>query len=296
MMRTFARAGIAVWLLFLAGCGTVEERAADRMVYHFPRRQALPGEVVPFALRLPREISGSRIYFNQKQYRLFPRPGDSESNAITYFPVPPDLPAGKYPIDCSFDVVQGKQALRQHFYLRVGTVKEAGEPKKVSFKNFKWEAFRAEQQRIQNLLAESRYPTDRLMDFKLPLSGEVIATYGSRKLVNGKHLLEVRGLEIVASKLSSQEVAAIADGQVVLAKPLPQLGYTVVIDHGFSHASLYSHLGQSRLQEGQQVRRGQVIGKPAGSGATAQGRELWFQLYVAGVPVDPQKIMKIEIY
>jgi murein DD-endopeptidase MepM/ murein hydrolase activator NlpD len=81
-------------------------------------------------------------------------------------------------------------------------------------------------------------------------------------------------------------VIAAADGRVALAEGLRVRGNAVVIDHGLGVYTAYYHLSQIRVQPGQEVRAGDLLGL-AGSTGLATGPHLHWELRVFGVPADP---------
>ncbi|MBW1952608.1 MAG: M23 family metallopeptidase [Deltaproteobacteria bacterium] len=88
------------------------------------------------------------------------------------------------------------------------------------------------------------------------------------------------------ASLQNAEVAAANHGVVVMAEPLGIYGQTVIIDHGWGLFSMYSHLSQIKVQTGQQVRQGEVIGN-TGTTGLAGGDHLHFAMIVQGQFVDP---------
>jgi len=75
-------------------------------------------------------------------------------------------------------------------------------------------------------------------------------------------------------------------GVVLLAGYLGIYGNTVVLDHGFGLMSLYSHLSAIEVSEGQEVEKGQTLGRTGDTGL-AGGDHLHFTLLVHGLPVNP---------
>jgi murein DD-endopeptidase MepM/ murein hydrolase activator NlpD len=81
-------------------------------------------------------------------------------------------------------------------------------------------------------------------------------------------------------------VAAANDGVVVFARFLGIFGNAVVIDHGCGLQSLYGHMSSFAVKEGDQVKRGQVIGR-SGLTGLAVGDHVHFTILLDGIPVNP---------
>ena len=82
------------------------------------------------------------------------------------------------------------------------------------------------------------------------------------------------------------EVYAINDGKVVLTVNLSNYGKTVIIDHGLDIFSLYLHLDEIKVSEGQMVVRSQLIGLSGDTGYTT-APHLHFSVRVGAARVDP---------
>ncbi|HXI01929.1 MAG TPA: M23 family metallopeptidase [Candidatus Saccharimonadales bacterium] len=83
-------------------------------------------------------------------------------------------------------------------------------------------------------------------------------------------------------------VQASNDGVVVLAHFFGIYGNAVIIDHGYGLESLYAHLSSIDVKEGQEVKRGETIGRTGDTGL-AGGDHLHFAILLDGHPVDPQE-------
>src|SRR5579872_6951047 len=81
-------------------------------------------------------------------------------------------------------------------------------------------------------------------------------------------------------------VPAANDGKVVWAALLGIYGNCIVVDHGFGLQSIYVHLSEIAVKEGQMVKRGEAMGK-SGSTGLAGGDHLHFSMQVDGVEVNP---------
>jgi murein DD-endopeptidase MepM/ murein hydrolase activator NlpD len=89
-------------------------------------------------------------------------------------------------------------------------------------------------------------------------------------------------------------VAALNRGTVLLARPLFFEGNCVVLDHGQGLLTLYLHLSEIRVKEGDHVERGEELGL---SGAT--GRATGAHLHVAvrwqGVYLNPATLFALRL-
>jgi pyruvate/2-oxoglutarate dehydrogenase complex dihydrolipoamide acyltransferase (E2) component len=72
--------------------------------------------------------------------------------------------------------------------------------------------------------------------------------------------------------------------------PCCQYGYHVIIEHGEGSSSLYGHLSQIYVSEGQYVSQGDVLGLGGATGE-ADGKHLHFELRLGGELVDPLRVL-----
>lgn len=88
---------------------------------------------------------------------------------------------------------------------------------------------------------------------------------------------------------------AAADGVVLFAGLMSSLetgyGRCVIIDHGDEISTLYGHGSQILVQEGQAVKKGQVVLK-VGSTGTSTGAHAHFEVRIGGIPTDPAAYLK----
>jgi murein DD-endopeptidase MepM/ murein hydrolase activator NlpD len=83
-------------------------------------------------------------------------------------------------------------------------------------------------------------------------------------------------------------VQAANDGRVIYAAPLGIYGNCVVVDHGYGLQSIYGHLSEIDVHEGDMVKRGQVMGK-SGQTGMAGGDHIHFSMQLEGVQIDPRE-------
>ncbi|MGE5223328.1 MAG: LysM peptidoglycan-binding domain-containing protein [Omnitrophica WOR_2 bacterium] len=83
------------------------------------------------------------------------------------------------------------------------------------------------------------------------------------------------------------EVSVIAPGTVVFAGHLEVRGNAVMVDHGWGVYSSYMHLSEVKVQAGQHVDMGQVVGLVGNTGLRTTGSHLHWEMLVGDVQVDP---------
>ncbi len=121
-------------------------------------------------------------------------------------------------------------------------------------------------------------------DFSWPVSGPITSPFGMRSNPMGQGFEMHPGIDIGAPMGAT--VTAAAGGRVIWAKEYGGYGNAIIIDHGGQTSSVYGHLSQIFVAEGQDVQRGQAIGAVGCSGRCT-GPHLHFEVRVNGVAVDP---------
>lgn len=98
------------------------------------------------------------------------------------------------------------------------------------------------------------------------------------------------GLDIANN--AAPGIAAAGAGKVVLVeRQRYAYGWHVIIDHGGGLSTLYAHLSEIYVEEGQQLSRGQIIGK-MGSTGRSSGIHLHFEVRKGGVAINPLPFLK----
>jgi murein DD-endopeptidase MepM/ murein hydrolase activator NlpD len=151
----------------------------------------------------------------------------------------------------------------------------------------------AEDQKIkQDYL--SRVTPDREWsgNFAAPAHAEISDVYGSQRIFNGKAQRPHWGLDFRVP--TGTPVAAMNEGTVLLARFLYYEGNCVVLDHGQGLLTLYFHLSELKVKEGDPVKRGQEIGLSGGTGR-ATGPHLHVAVRWQGDYLDPARLMQLSL-
>jgi murein DD-endopeptidase MepM/ murein hydrolase activator NlpD len=120
--------------------------------------------------------------------------------------------------------------------------------------------------------------------FMPPVEGFVPARFGSRRVINGEPRSPHTGGDMTLPE--GTPVRAVAGGRVVFSGEQFFGGNELVIDHGGGVFSMYFHLSERSVAEGQVVRKGDPVGKVGATGR-ATGPHLHFGVRVTGARVDP---------
>jgi murein DD-endopeptidase MepM/ murein hydrolase activator NlpD len=128
--------------------------------------------------------------------------------------------------------------------------------------------------------------------FAAPADASISDVYGSQRIFNGKAQRPHYGLDFRVP--TGTPVAAMNSGTVLLARFLYFEGNCVAIDHGQGLLTLYFHLSEIKVKEGDSVKRGQEIGLSGGTGR-ATGPHLHVAVRWQGTYLDPARLMQMAL-
>ena len=197
--------------------------------------------------------------------------------------------------ELAVEVKQGEQVKQLSFNVLVAKEKFAVEhlklPKeKVDLDEKSVARWKAEQQLVQQALAE----TSRLKlwhsNFREPVNGKRTGIFGSVRIMNGKPRNPHNGEDIGAPM--GADVAASNDGVVRLTVDHIFSGRGVYVDHGLGFYTMYFHLSEVLVKDGDLVVAGQIIGKVGATGR-ATGPHLHWGVKLNGARVNPYTLLDL---
>ncbi len=100
------------------------------------------------------------------------------------------------------------------------------------------------------------------------------------------------GVDIVAAK--NAPVKSVADGTVIFAAWTAETGNVIIIEHGYGLLSVYKHNSSLTKEQGERVRKGEVIATAGSTGEFSTGPHLHFELWSEGHPVNPTDFIDFE--
>lgn len=127
-------------------------------------------------------------------------------------------------------------------------------------------------------------PTPLAETFIAPIRGYITSTYGLKRVYNGIPKNPHTALDIAAPQ--GTPIKATASGRIMNVHHRFYTGNTVIIDHGQGIMSLYAHLNTIKVENGQWVKQGEVIGTVGKTGRVT-GPHLHWAVYLNQTSVDP---------
>jgi len=118
---------------------------------------------------------------------------------------------------------------------------------------------RKEKKRSNSALAQwNNALLAKTLQFDLPVEGRQSSSFGLRRFFNEQPRRPHSGLDIAAP--TGTIIRAPADGKVILTGEMFFNGNTVYLDHGQGLVSMYMHMDNIQVTEGQNIKRGEQIG------------------------------------
>jgi murein DD-endopeptidase MepM/ murein hydrolase activator NlpD len=153
---------------------------------------------------------------------------------------------------------------------------------------------RIREERALKKAAFTRVTPTRLWSgsFAAPIESVITSEFGVRRKFNRKIRSVHQGLDLRAD--TGAPVGAMNSGVVILAREMFYEGGFVVIDHGQGLLTLYMHLSDIRVNEGDSVARQQIIALSGGTGR-ATAPHLHVGVRWQGIYIDPAVLLSMSL-
>jgi septal ring factor EnvC (AmiA/AmiB activator) len=122
-----------------------------------------------------------------------------------------------------------------------------------------------------------------------PTDGRIIAAFGAQVHPRFGTRTFRNGVDIEAN--SGLEVAAVFGGHVIYTGWFKGYGNLIILDHDNEYYTLYAHMADISVKEGEDVRQGQRIGTVGDTGSL-EGPRLYFEVRFQGKPQDPEQWLR----
>jgi murein DD-endopeptidase MepM/ murein hydrolase activator NlpD len=261
--------------VLMAGLACINVTVADEL----PRHSAVPGGIalVPLA-----SVTGPLPIVSYNDRRVMVQEKDGRRYAVV------GISLDASPGDHTLQVVTGDSSRTQNFPV----LSKEYTTQKITLKNQRMVTpVQQDLKRISSEIARARavygtWSSTPQVSFPLdtPVEGNRSGNFGLRRIFNGEPRRPHSGIDIAAPL--GTEVRAPASGRVAEAGEFYFNGKTLFIDHGQGLITMYAHLSELDVKVGQEITRGQRIGKVGASGR-ATGPHLHWSVILNGVAVDP---------
>ena len=129
---------------------------------------------------------------------------------------------------------------------------------------------------------------------RLPISKPVagaqfMSPFGTRVDPFTKRLATHTGLDLAGA--AGAKIMCTSAGKVKFTGRRGSYGNMVEVDHGFGISTVYAHLSQINVTEGQRLTRGQVVGIQGSTGRST-GPHLHYEVRINNRPVNPKKFIE----
>jgi murein DD-endopeptidase MepM/ murein hydrolase activator NlpD len=109
-------------------------------------------------------------------------------------------------------------------------------------------------------------------------------------MMNGQRRSPHTGVDFNAEE--GTPVWACNSGLVVLFDQLFFSGKSVILDHGWGFYSMYFHLSEALVSEGDRVSRGAMVGRVGSTGRSTEPHLHW-AIRIRGARVDPFSLLEL---
>ena len=246
-----------------------------------------PGQTVVVDIPAEPDLEAVMLAWQAQEIQMAPR--SDEAGWFALLGVDLDVAPGPYKVGAVFRYAGNRQELRT-LALTVTpkeypTTRLTVEPKYVELSPANQERAAQEKKRINAAYATTAaapYWTDV---FAVPIPGVTGGrNFGHRRVFNDQPRAPHSGADLTAT--TGTEVRATNRGRVVLTGDFFFNGKAVFVDHGMGVLSMYLHLSEILVTEGQLLERGELLGL-AGATGRVTGPHLHWGVKVTGARVDP---------
>jgi len=122
-----------------------------------------------------------------------------------------------------------------------------------------------------------------------PTEGRITAAFGAQVHPRFGTRTFRNGVDIEANE--GRDVAAVYGGHVIYTGWFKGYGNLIILDHDNEYYTLYAHMAEIGVREGDDVRQGQRLGTVGDTGSL-EGPRLYFEVRYQGKPQDPEQWLR----
>jgi murein DD-endopeptidase MepM/ murein hydrolase activator NlpD len=278
-------------LLFTPIEGATEAR--DEAIQFVHRERSLqPGEAVLLEIVSPQPLKEMKVRVFAREFPCFADDAGIRWTGLLGIDI--ETKPGRYPVKLTgIDrnrKPMGSQAVLVVVAKRFPTRRLTVEEKYVSPPPDALIRIKEERERVSAIFASVTPERFWHGSFALPVPGSVISVFGKRNIYNGQPRSPHTGVDFRGD--IGTPIKAPNAGRIVLAEDLYYSGKTIIIDHGLGLYSYFGHMSAFTVNEGDHVKRHDVIGR-IGSTGRATGPHLHWTIRLVETRIDPLSLAEI---
>lgn len=260
---------------FLAGSTLL---ASACVVQAFPTQQAVPGGLVILPLASQNE-SMPTVYYAGERVTVVPQ----GNYWVALVGIPLNTEPGRQQLDVNLGGVQQTLSFKvqaKHYRTQGLRIKDKNkvEPDEDSSERI------LQEMALQKRLTKHYVGQVSSTEFICPVAGRDSGRFGLRRILNGQQRQPHSGMDIAAA--TGTPVKLVAPGRVIYTGNLFFSGNVVYVDHGGGLISMYAHLNQIKVKNGEVLEQGDYLGT-VGSSGRATGSHLHWSVYLNGTAINP---------
>ncbi len=230
-----------------------------------PQQAAVPGGVV--LIELPQDTQPPAIYFNNR--RVMTIQHQERWHAVVGLPL--SLKPGTHylqindtPQRLAFEI---EEMAYETQYITVKNKRHVN-PNKLDM-----DRIGKERAQITSALRSWRDGHPSLPELALPVTGRLSSSFGLQRYFNEQPRKPHSGIDIAAPE--GTPIASPAEGVVVRTGTYFFNGNTVFVDHGQGLITMYCHMSEIAVSEGERVRQGDLLGTVGTTGRSTGPHLHW---------------------
>lgn len=281
------------WMALVACVGGLTAQQPATLALTYSARALVAGEAMLVTVSAPEALASVEGTAFDHPVRFAARGGNARHwQGLAAIPL--GTKAGRYTMAARATTVNGT-ALETRRRLTV-----TGKTFRVSRITVAREFLEPPESERQRIADEAQLMADRLARvspevlwqgrFVIPVDGPVSSEFGVRRVVNGEARNRHLGVDLAAK--TGTPVVTPNQGRVVLVGSFYYSGNTVLVDHGLGVFSLFAHLSQTLVAEGDLVERGREVGRVGATGRVTAPHLHW-TVKVGEVNVDPMSLVAL---
>ena len=245
---------------------------------------------LPLDMAANAEVNGR---FTDKEIPFFPAPERGPGVHQALVGVPYLFDPGEATLDVQVREGESERTLKLPFRVTEAQYRSETlrvDPSKVSPSPKDLKRIRRESREvgaIYRTVTRERFWTDRFLP---PMESELTSVFGNKRVFNGQLKSFHNGIDYRAPV--GTPIYSSAPGKVVLAKDLFFTGKTVILDHGYGLYTLYAHMDQISVKNGQRVSMKAKLGLSGMTGRVS-GPHLHWAVTLNRVKVNPTLFLQV---